>query len=495
MTRSIVRALCTATLIIPVGMNAQETKQPAGGKTNAASTTTKAAAADSGPTTISYKGVRITPVLFFTSDLVWRQRNQTADIASSFNAIPYTNSTNGQMTEFRMSARASRVALGFEGNLEHTKLAAYWESDFLSAGTSSNSVQSNSYTLRLRQFFGQAMFDWGGTITAGETWSLATTNKKGTLPRAEYIPGTIDGQYFVGYDWARQPSIRFSMKATEALSYALAVEGPQTTFAARGAPSSFVIGGPGGAALNSLANYSTDYAPDVVGKISFDGGFGHFELKAVGRAFRNRLVDLADENGGTRNDKVYGGGLGFGSFMPMFGKKVDIGISGLWGLGIGRYGASGLPDVTINPDGTLAPIRAAHGMFTMELHATPKLDIYGYAGAEYAYRHAGVNGVGGGVGYGTPLASNAGCDAEYAPGGPFSPGAPGGTNAACNADTRSLYQGNAGFWYRFYKGTAGTFQWGMQYSYTSKNTWAANLGGQPKAVENMVFSSIRYILP
>ena len=34
------------------------------------------------------------------------------------------------------------------------KLTGYIETDFLSAGSSSNSTESNSYTLRLRQFWG-----------------------------------------------------------------------------------------------------------------------------------------------------------------------------------------------------------------------------------------------------------------------------------------------------------------------------------------------------
>ena len=42
-----------------------------------------------------------------------------------------------------------------EGQLDDVqKLTGYLETDFLSAGSSSNSNQSNSYTLRLRQFWG-----------------------------------------------------------------------------------------------------------------------------------------------------------------------------------------------------------------------------------------------------------------------------------------------------------------------------------------------------
>jgi hypothetical protein len=34
----------------------------------------------------------------------------------------------------------------------------------------------------------------------------------------------------------------------------------------------------------------------------------------------------------------------------------------------------------------------------------------------------------------------------------------------------------------------------MQYSYTSRNTWSGG-GIQPQAIDNMLFSSFRYVLP
>jgi hypothetical protein len=35
----------------------------------------------------------------------------------------------------------------------------------------------------------------------------------------------------------------------------------------------------------------------------------------------------------------------------------------------------------------------------------------------------------------------------------------------------------------------------MQYSYTSKNTWSDAAGIQPQAIDNMFFTSFRYVLP
>ena len=84
---------------------------------------------------------------------------------------------------------------------------------------------------------------------------------------------------------------------------------------------------------------------------------------------------------------------------------------------------------------------------------------------------------------------NTACQTELAPTNNTTP-----VGGACNADTRAVWQANLGFWYRFYKGSAGTVQWGMQYSYTSKNSWSG-VGGEPQAIDNMFFTSFRYVLP
>jgi hypothetical protein len=95
------------------------------------------------------------------------------------------------------------------------------------------------------------------------------------------------------------------------------------------------------------------------------------------------------------------------------------------------------------------------------------------------------------VGYGAPTFHNTGCYNEVSPGsGGFAPG----TLANCTADTRALIEGTLGFWYRFYSGPRGRFQYGTQYSYVTRNTWSGD-GRSPNGIDNMVFTSFRYYLP
>src|SRR5690242_14132051 len=328
-----------------------------------------------GPTTLRYKGVNLTPIGFFAAEAIFRSGNETADMGSSFNGIPFNHTTNGQMSEFRMSARQSRIGMFAEGKTSDINYTGYWEADFLSAGVTSNSNESNSYSLRVRQIFGQAALTNGFTVAGGQTWSLITTNKTGVSPRGEDVPLTIDAQYAVGFNWARQAGIRLSQKMSDHSWLALSIEEPEMTFAARNAPAGFVIWQPGGSQLNQLTNYSTDLAPDVIGKLAVEPGFGHWELKALGRVFRERFVDPTGKNGGSRNQTRYAGGIGAGAFMQ-FAKSADLTVSGLYGRGIGRYGTSQLADATVGADSSLIPIRAAQGMAELDMHATPKLEIY-----------------------------------------------------------------------------------------------------------------------
>ena len=443
---------------------------------------------------LHYKGLTLQPIGYAAAEFVWRQRNISADIGSSYSAIPFSGTTNGNMTEARFSGRQSRIGLLGTGDVGSAKLTGYWESDFLSSGTSSNSNESNSYSLRIRQFFVSAAMTNGWTISGGQMWSLMTPDKNGMNPRSEAVPLTIEAQYAVGFNWARQAGVRFVKQFGDQTSFGLGLEESQSTYSARNAPVGFIIGQAGGSLLNATTTYSTDYSPDVVAKLAFDPkGWGHWELKAVGSAFRDRIFDPTNLVGGTRNHTNYGFGVGFGVYVPMMSggrDMMDVGLSGLLGQGIGRYGTAQLPDVTVNAKQELTPITAAQVMLTLEAHPTRNLDVYSYIGTEYAGRADYVNAAAAGVGYGSPLNNNAGCQTEAAPTNQTTP-----NSGACNADTRAFWQANLGFWYRFYKGAAGTVQWGMQYSYTSKNSWAGATGIQPQAIDNMVFSSFRYILP
>src|SRR5271163_1450835 len=100
-------------------------------------------------------GIDLTLGGYIEAASIYRTRNETADISSNFNtAIPFPNSPNYHLSELRFSAHQTRLDLLAQGKVDpDTALAGYVETDFQSAPADSNSIESNSYTPRLRQAY------------------------------------------------------------------------------------------------------------------------------------------------------------------------------------------------------------------------------------------------------------------------------------------------------------------------------------------------------
>jgi outer membrane murein-binding lipoprotein Lpp len=468
------------------------------------------------PDSLHFKGIELKPGGFLAAETVDRQRGVSGDVNTPFSSIPFAGTTAGVLSEFNASGRQSRISLLAEGKLSKSAVRGYYEADFLSAGTTSNDNQSNSYTLRQRQVWAQAALNSGWTITGGQMWSLATEYRHALENNSEATPLTIDAQYNVGFTWARQYGFRVTKNFGSKLWIGGAVEEAQTlNIGGHNLPTiAYQQSGNSGGLYNSTANYSFNYAPDLVAKIAYEPGFGHFELFGIGRFFRDRVYpngQLASGASalGAYTSKTAGGGVGANARVPFFAKRIDLGAHILVGDGIGRYSTSTLPDATAHPDGSLELLVGGSALGSVEWHATPRFDLYGYYGGEYAKRAYYPNGLyvttAGStygqpilVGYGAPNNVVSGCYTETLP---TNGSANGASSTTCQADNRNIQEGTFGYWFRFYKGPRGTFQQGIQYSYAERHTWqgigdtVTGLGGSPKAIDNMWFTSFRYYLP
>ena len=117
-----------------------------------------------------------------------------------------------------------------------------------------------------------------------------------------------------------------------------------------------------------------------------------------------------------------------------------------------------MPDITVRPNGTLVPLRnAAQGLLSLDYHPLKKLDIFGYVGSEYVQRTYYISSTGTLVGYAPPSRNNSGCGVEGVP-------------------------------------TAGTGFSPSSSPYLTRNGWTG-IGGAPKVVNNMVYTSFRYYIP
>jgi hypothetical protein len=495
--------------------------------------TQKRVAALESPLAIRYKGITITPGGFLAAETVWRQRAEGADINTNLNGIFYPGASQAHIDEFYGSGRQSRVSMLAEGKLDNMKMTGYVEADFLGSGTTSNNNESNSYVLRQRQVWGQAALNNGWSFTGGQMWSLVTETKVGEDNRTEATPLTIDPQYTVGFSWARQYAFRIVKNFNNKTWFGFSVENSQETLTAHGnTANSFLLGSQGNsgglynAAINgcsstlsgtpvssvtttctNLANYSFNASPDFVGKLVFQPGFGHYEIFGVATQFRDRVFPNAGATpasaAGAYNSATWTGGGGANARWSVWQKHVDIGLHGLGGRGLGRYGTAGLSDVTVAPNGHLVPLRSYQGLLTLEYHS-PKWDWYGDGGVEYAGRAEFPNSKGVyNIGYGGINLSNLGCNTETLPSSGLTAGFNPGGLSNCTADTKDIWEGSLGFWYKFYNGPKGRLQMGLQYSYVTKTAWTGEGAifpvpkgpANPTAIDNMFFTSFRYYLP
>ena len=260
----------------------------------------------------------------------------------------------------------------------------------------------------------------------------------------------------------------------------------------------------------NLANISFNEAPDMLVKAAFDPGFGHYEVFGISRFFHQTVYP-----GETTNSNLYGGlkdivsgatvapalttagaysnsitlgGVGGSMRLPIVANKFTFGAKGLFGPGVGHFGASTLSDATSNFSGELVAIHNLSGLMTAEITPNPRLQLYFYYGGDYAGREDESNpgastlgapsaaqnaaGAWGGtwkapslaaVGYGSRLLSNSACNSNTAPG--YNGSSTGYyTGASCGAQTRDAQEATGGYWYDIYKGDRGRLRQGIQYS-------------------------------
>jgi len=443
---------------------------------------------------VQFGGVNVKLGGFIEAAGIYRTRNEVADVGSDYNTgIPFNSSSLAHENETRFSARQSRLSILATGDVSRdTHLAAYYEMDFLAAGATSNSRESNSYTPRSRHLYATLdRDDWGLHVLAGQAWSLLTTNTKGIIPRQEQIPLTIDAQYVEGFNWLRVPQFRIVEDFGGGLWAGVSAESPQMVTSPISVPSSvnFNNTGNGAGLLNGTTTYSNDYIPDFDGKIALEPGWGHYEVKGLIREFTDRAS-------GT-NYTTTGYGVGGAATMPIVPSFVELQLSGLYGYGIGRYGSGQLPDAAFKDDlKHLEAIPEAHGLIGLVMHPWTGNDLYLYGGWEHADR-AGTSAImkvpttakdsnGDTVtlststfipGYGSPGLNVSGCGVE------------GGT---CQAETRDLRQITGGFWQDVYKGSYGRFTLGLQGGEIWRDAFSGTGGKTPHTNIAIFMTSVRY---
>ncbi len=462
---------------------------------------------------------------FVALEGAWREHNEVANGASSppFGSpgIPLHNSALWNQNEFRMTAQQSRIALRAWGDISPTqRLEAYYEMDFLGASVDANNRESNSFTPRIRQAFGSYdNDDYHFHFLGGQAWSMLTQNRVGITPRYENVPLTIDAQYVVGFNWLRNPQLRFVADWDYIYWFGLSVEQPGVVFP--GAPSATTVGPPGetvninnfcttSSHLNGSTTCSNDVAPDIIEKFALDPGWGHYEVLALQRWMSDSVTPTVNAAvpANWEQKTTFGWGVGGSFLVPAWPRYFDLQGSVLYGEGIGRYSSSQLPDAVIGRSGALTPVTGLQFLVGGVVHPWDGLDLYAYFGQDRTYANPWTAGTTQG-GWGNPNFINNGCllqglGANPPTGGQLLAGSPFNTpitGSTCTFDVQSTQEFTVGLWQTAYKGTLGRAVMGLQYFYIRVNafpglpgpiteTRTPNLGLNPN--NNVFMFSFRY---
>ena len=463
------------------------------------------------PDVLHFKGITLSPTgSFLAAETVWRQGATGGDINTPFTGVPLDNSQASQLSEFFGSGRQSRLALKAVGKLPSFTLTGYYEMDWLSAGVTSNNNQSNSYTLRQRQLWADAKTNSGWDFSGGTGWSLVTETTAGLTRGTEILPATIDAQYEAGFVWGRQYSFRVSKDIGKAIFLGASVENAEMLNpSGQSTPTNYLFGstGTGGGLYNLNANYSFNFTPDFVVKMAFQPGWGHWELFGIDRNFRDRIYPCATVTATCTvpttalpsNATATGAGIGGGFRGPLAGKYVTVGLKGLWGQGVGRYGSSTIADVTLRPNAMISPIHGFSALSTIELNPSPNFTAYFNYGGDYLARDYVLSGTTQ-VGYGTRSTNMSGCLVEPTA---VTAGATGAAPVApvnCGGSNKDVQEFTAGYWWNIHNSAKGRLRQGIQYSLFRRDLWSGaggttNPGNGAHGDDSMIFTSLRYYLP
>ena len=430
------------------------------------------------PLQIKIGSAYITPVGFMDFTGVWRSKTGGSGIGTNFASIPYnTGGTNfnDHLGEFRESMQNSRIGFRVDAMVAGAHVMGYMESDYLGNNPPNVAVSSNSNTLRSRLYWVDVAKDkW--EVLGGQTWSLITPGRSGIspLPGNLFFTQNIDVNYQLGLVWGRIPELRFVLRPSSKVAFAVALDSPEQYIGGSAGGSTIVFPTlPASLTAVSLGNQldaggttlnTPNLAPDFIEKLAFDPvSKFHFELGGLERVFKIY-------NSATNTSFTKAGAGGFVNLNFELFKGFRILTNNFWSDGGGRYIFGQAPDLIVRADGSISPIKAGSTVSGFEF-THGKTFLYGYFGGLYVWKNLALDAT-------LPTAKVIGY------------GVPGNTG-----QNRFIGEETIGFNQTIWRDAKyGALNFMGQYSYLARNPWSFTTGGEDAHL-NMIFLNLRYTLP
>jgi hypothetical protein len=441
------------------------------------------------PLSFRIGGTDFIPGGFVDFENIFRTTNTGNVTATNFWAIPFSNTVNGHLTEYRSTGQYSRFNLKVNGKYGANNVTGYIEADFNGNDAANVFVTSNPHTMRVRLFWlDLKRGNW--EFLGGQTWGLQTPNRVGVSPSPADLAITIgeDAQTHVGLNYTRAGEFRAAYHFSDQFVWAFALQNPQQ-FGGQGEitfPTAFnaQLGGQ----IDSTATPGApNLFPDFITKFAYDPGkHFHYELGGLSTSAKVTVIPTVPAATFVKHTKVEGGVFG-ATNIELF-KGFRFLASGMWGPGMGRYLIGMAPQIVVLPvsasgatcssaggcDVSVSPVHSGDAIAGFEAQAGKKTLLGFYAGAMYAQRNFSVD------------LTKAGAPAFIGFGGPNS----------ANTNNRTVQEVTFDWTQTFWKNPQyGSVFLVNQLSYISRSPWVVPAGAPKNAHLTQVFVSLRYALP
>jgi hypothetical protein len=419
---------------------------------------------------------------FVDFENIFRTTNTGNNIATAFGSIPFSNTAQGQVTEFRTTAQYSRFDVKFAGNFAGNQITAYLETDF-SGNDAPNVYQSvNSTTQRLRLYFADVKRGkW--EFLGGQTWSWLTPNRNGLGPMPVDLAITYneDQNLMVGVPYTRAAEFRAAYHPNQNWAMGVGIEDPNQyigTYVAL--PMGFTSIGSQFDNNNNAG--AANLMPDILSKVTYDKDFSgrHFHAEVTGLAAGAHAAVMPVGSTTFRTHSVIGGGGEIAANYELVPHKLVVLANAFWSDGGAHYLVATGPQLVIrpNPEGndvSLSMVHAGAGSAGLEWRATPKSAFAAYYGADYFGQNFFPD---------TTDTTKPGTIIGF--GGPGSP----------NSNNRAIQQATFDWISTFWQNPRhGALQAYTQYSYLTRAPWYVAPGTPKNAHLSMVYVGLRYVLP
>jgi hypothetical protein len=441
--------------------------------------------------------VCIVPVGFMDLTPVWRDKNAGSSMGSNFGSVPFNNTANGNLSEYRFSIQNSRLGFRVDGDWKGVHFIGYNEFDFNgTSGSAALAVSNGAVVPRLRLYWVDVRKD-KIEFLAGQSWSMLVPNRKGisALPGDLFYSQVIDINYIAGLTWTRQPGMRVIFHPSDKVTFGFSAEQPDQYIGGSAGGGTAVLP----AALLSLQGTQLDaglnlggctnntavtataisygctgqgylgqptVTPDFIAKVAFDPNSRlHIDIAGINSNFKVTTAAAPFNNHYTKS----GGGVELGINAEIV-KNLRLISTNYWSDGGGRYLFGQAPDLIVRADNSLSLVHSGSTIEGFEANVKNTL-LYGYYSGIY-------------IGRDTALDANGTSKIGY------------GYTGSANSQNRDIQEITFGFNQTMWRNPRyGAINVMGQYEWLMRSPWYVAAGAPKGTHDNTIYFNVRYTLP